>query len=545
LKLQSPNYPPTTSLSYLTTKGYMYPAIGNVWNLLYDLSTITWNAPRTPDASCTASLIAGLEYEIAQLPAVTPPGDFYFFGGHVGAVSRLALIAEHVGRNDLITPVVTYLKASYLFFFNSASAVVPAYETAWGGIINKAGYNNVWVDFGNGYYNDHHFHYGYFLAAGAVIAKYDAEWLNTYRSTLNWFLRDIVNPSSSDPHFTVTRCRDWFAGHSWASGVANGAGPRDQESIGEAVNGYYGALLWAEVTGNANIKNYARLLIATEQHAAQVYWHLYPGANGNDRDQPYPEQGLRNLVTIGNVMDYQAGAWLFWGAEKVQIAAIQILPVTPINEYMYDATWVQAVYDYAQGELNDPTIDDAWKSVIYLAYSQANPAVAAQRSTSLTTWGSGNTFSNQLYYLSTRANAANVCTSAPSNPIGNFYIQSTTNNAYVATSSLPNLIASTTDQTQAAQFNFAFAPNAGTIQAISTNQFVTADDSGNFALSAARATASAWEVFIVRQKQGAATGVYSILAASNKQYIGLGAGNSLINNVATEAASTGFTLVPA
>lgn len=56
--------------------------------------------------------------------------------------------------------------------FNSASTAVPAYETGWGGIINRAGYNDVWVDFGNGYYNDHHFHYGYILAAGAVIAKY-------------------------------------------------------------------------------------------------------------------------------------------------------------------------------------------------------------------------------------------------------------------------------------------------------------------------------------------------------------------------------------
>jgi len=93
--------------------------------------------------------------------------------------------------------------------------------------------------------------------------------------------------------------------------MANGAGPRDQESIGEAVNGYYGALLWATVTGNVDIQNYARLLIATEQHAAQVYWHLYPRASSTHRDQPYPEQGLRDLVTIGNVQDWQAGAWLY------------------------------------------------------------------------------------------------------------------------------------------------------------------------------------------------------------------------------------------
>ncbi|KAF9463551.1 glycoside hydrolase family 81 protein [Collybia nuda] len=545
IKMQSPNFPATSSLSYLTTKGYMYPALGNIWNLRYNLPTITWNAPRAPDGSCTASLIAGLEYDISHLPAVSAPADFYFFGGHVAMVSRLALIADHVGRKDLIPPVITYLKSMFIFLFQSASTAVPAYETAWGGIINRAGYNNVWVDYGNGYYNDHHFHYGYFLAAGAVIAKYDSAWLNTYRGTMNWFLRDIVNPSKSDPHFAVTRSRDWFAGHSWASGIANGAGPRDQESVGEAVNGYYGALLWADVTGNANIKNYARLLIANEQHAAQVYWHLYPKASSTDRDQPYPEQAMRNLVTVGNVMDFQAGAWLFWGDQKVQIAAIQILPVTPINEYMYDATWAQAVYDYTLPELNNSTYGDEWKSVIYLAYSQANPAAAAQRSSSLTTWGSGNSYSNQVYFLSTRPGASGVCTSAATNPIGNFYLQSSSTGNYVSTSSLPDLLASTTSQSSAVRFKFAFAPNAGTIQAISTSKFVTADQTGTFTLSAARDVASTWEIFVIRPKSGAGSGVYSILAASNKKYLTLGSNGALINNGATEASSAGFRLVAA
>ena len=95
-----------------------------------------------------------------------------------------------------------------------------------------------------------------------------------------------------------------------ASGIANGAGSRDQESVGEAVNAYYGSMLWALVSGNTDVYNYARMLLAQEQHAAQVYWHMYPSQSSTDRDQPYPEQGLRDLVTIGNVQDWQAGAWL-------------------------------------------------------------------------------------------------------------------------------------------------------------------------------------------------------------------------------------------
>ena len=69
-------------------------------------------------------------------------------------------------------------------------------------------------------------------------------------------------------------------------------------------------MLWAEVIGNTDLQNLARLLLANEQQAAQVYWHLYPSADSNGRDQPYPEAGLRQLITIGNVEDWQSGAWL-------------------------------------------------------------------------------------------------------------------------------------------------------------------------------------------------------------------------------------------
>jgi endo-1,3(4)-beta-glucanase len=66
---------------------------------------------------------------------------------------------------------------------------------------------------------------------------------------------------------------------------------------------------------------------------------------------------------------------------------------------------------------------------------------------------------------------------------------------------------------------------------------------GNYALSATRATASSWEQFVIRPKFGAAAGVYSIKAASNGLWITLGSDGSLLNNGQTEAASAGFKFV--
>lgn len=209
---------------------------------------------------------------------------------------------------------------------------------------------------------------------------------------------------------------------------------------------------------------------------------------------------------------------------------------------MYDSAWVQNVFNYAQNELTDPTIGDDWKCVIYDAYSQYDPKTAATLSTGLTSWGTGNTYTNTLYFISTRPNATggSVCSTADSNPDGTYKIKTTSGQYVVSSAATPNLIASTSSTSSATSFNFAWLPNAGTIQSAATNQYVTADQSGTDALSAARATASTWEGFVIRQKVGAANGVYSIKASANGLYVIVGSDGSLINGGATEADSAGF-----
>nr|RBQ89678.1 hypothetical protein FVER53263_13657 [Fusarium verticillioides] len=547
--LQNPNSPGPSTLSYLTLKGWMYPTLGNIWRLTYKLTSITWNAPRDVDPSCKESVVNGLKYEVDQLdPSKAPaPNEFYYWGGTLAAKSRLALIADHVGSKDLIDPVIKYLKASFDNWFSATNKALPAYETTWGGVINKEGATNIWVDFGNGYFNDHHFHYGYFLHIAAVIAKYDPNWLNAHREYVSFFARDIINPSSDDPFFPITRCLDWFAGHSWASGIANGAGSRDQESVGEAVNGYYGAMLWATVALGQEHANFARLLLAIEQQAAKKYWHLYPSAGKDDPMNPYPEAKFRDLITVGNVMDWQTGAWLFWGAEKVQIAAIQILPVTPANEVMYDAEWVSNVFAYTMPELTNASYADSWKSVIYAAYSNAKPQEAAAWSANLSDWGSGNTYTNELYFISTRPNPSGqpICGALPQNPYGDYKIQATSGKYIVCAANGGQLSTSSNSSNEASVFSSAYVPNAGTLQLISNKQYVTADQSGAYSLSAARAIADTWERFIIRQKIGQNQGVYSIKAASNGKYVRVGGDGSLINDGAVESDATGFRFIKA
>jgi endo-1,3(4)-beta-glucanase len=76
----------------------MYPILGNEWQLLYSLSQIIWDPPRSLDSTCEAAVIQGLEYEIGQLVLADAPvpGDFYYWGGALNAAARLAVIAYDI-----------------------------------------------------------------------------------------------------------------------------------------------------------------------------------------------------------------------------------------------------------------------------------------------------------------------------------------------------------------------------------------------------------------------------------------------------------------
>jgi len=97
-----------------------------------------------------------------------------------------------------------------------------------------------------------------------------------------------------------------------------------------------------------------------EIQATQLYWHLYP----DKTDSPYPEKPFREKITVGNLYASSVDFKLHWSypAEKIQVAAIQILPVTVMGETFYDKEWIKNVVPYCQNELQNAFYAEDWKS---------------------------------------------------------------------------------------------------------------------------------------------------------------------------------------
>lgn len=132
--------------------------------------------------------------------------------------------------------------------------------------------------------------------------------------------------------------------------------------------------------------------------------------------------------------------------------------------------------------------------VIYAAYATVNPQQAYNYSQQLSDWGSGNSASNQLYFVATRSSSSSICSTSLQTPQGNYYIQDVASGKYV-TAAGGNLVASATATLTATPFTLAFMPGGGSIFSQSNNMYVTADPNGASPLAAARTTASTYETF--------------------------------------------------
>lgn len=144
----------------------------------------------------------------------------------------------------------------------------------------------------------------------------------------------------------------------------------------------------------------------------------------------------------------------------------------------------------------------------------------------LSDYGSGNSASNQLYFISTQTSTSDICSASLQTPQGAYYIQDVKSGLYVTVSGSGNLAASASATIIATPFTLGFMPGGGSILAQSNNQYVTADPNGQLALAAARATASSYETFRwIAQSDG----TYEFEALVNKDYIST-TSSGLINN---------------
>ncbi len=269
-----------------TTKGMATAIIADSWTLVEsNLPTDIGFAPWTPSRRSVRSLSAAAlniinqtaHSEINQdMDAQTNLDSMYFSGKALSKFATLIYTVHDLCQQpDLAFQGLGELKGAFARFVTNRQKFPLVYDTTWKGVVSSGTYitDDAGQDFGNTYYNDHHFHYGYFIHAAAVIAYLDPNWLSLNKEWVQTLVRDAANPVQDD-YFPFSRAFDWYHGHSWAKGLFESADSKDQESSSEDAFFAYAIKMWGHVIGDASMEARGNLMLAILRRSLNNYFLL-------------------------------------------------------------------------------------------------------------------------------------------------------------------------------------------------------------------------------------------------------------------------------
>lgn len=337
-----------------------YKSIRGPLNLI-QANTFTTKVPlNTPPVGFSplvkqhSDLTTQVNTDISSFMSVGPPASKdYGLATWFGEGASLLQLADVLHQEQSKTKLLKYMEPIFI-----QSMEYFSYQKSTDSFVAE------YPEFGNEVNNDHHYHYGYFLRTGAILALYDPSIIPQIKGTLGQMADDIANTDKSSTKYPYLRNFDIYESHSWADGYGDFADGNDEESSPEAINAWYGVYLWGKVTSNSTLERTGLILYNMEIMGTKYYWF-----------------DIKNIYTL----PYQhAIGSIIWGG-KVDFATwfsaltnmkygIQLLPFTPASGYLGTLPdFSKYVTDYAS---SGGDITASWGDLFVMWQSFYNPALS-------------------------------------------------------------------------------------------------------------------------------------------------------------------------
>ena len=404
-------------------RGFRTLSFPRRWHMKEDEDVQVEFYPPTP-----APMNLMTEYRVAELLAadidalwsLPKRGSYYFTGKAALKYANLCLMARDtnvVNDSDVLaSKCIAKLQQEFGNFLNNAWEFPLIYDNVYRGISSSAAFaqNDPWVDFGNSVFNDHHYHYGYWITASAILKHLDPAWtqLSKLESMVENLLRDVVNPSTADVYFPTFRHFDWYAGHSYSHGVTPFSDGKDLESTSEEMNLYYGLYLWGKTSNVPSWQNLGELMMKVNKRSINTYFLM------QDDNEAHPPEFIKNKV-MGIYFDNKVDYATWFCGEPECIHGIQMIPASPINEFFRPIQFVQEEWDQVLRHiplLTDPGRQSPWQSLLYANVAAVDKSLALAK-LSTVPMDDGLTRSWALYYAATRPDGTMNPTPATPTPV--------------------------------------------------------------------------------------------------------------------------------
>lgn len=268
-----------------------------------------------------------------------PEQDTYFAGKRLVAAAQLLSLSTALGESSVAADIAKRLRDQFRVWRDGTTAADPAgqhfaYDPVVRGVV---GYP---ASFGSELFNDHHFHFGYFISAAAILGEYDPSFVQEFAPFINLLVQDIANTDRDSRDFPYLRNFDAYEGHSWAAGQALFPDGNNQESTSEAIQAWYGLARWATVIGSPELVAWAEALYEEESASTWAYW-LHP--------QWPPETAAPYAAPIVSLLWGGKAEYATWfsPAPEAKIG-IELLPLGSQSGYLAkDPEQLRAILDAA------------------------------------------------------------------------------------------------------------------------------------------------------------------------------------------------------
>jgi len=402
-------------ITYKCIKGPMTPVIGSSWSYQEPLTNFTLEDSSSLNnidhmkEDVQEKIMKQIKFDVERLLPVGHE-NVYGLGKQIARLAQLAHIAHMITTthnttySDIADHAASVLNVYLTRYLRNEYYDYLLHDVDFGGLISINGIKNHEADFGNGWYNDHHFHYGYILYASGIMAKLNTTFAIEYGPTVDAIMNDVAHMSNEDG-FPLARHKSWFDSHSFASGLFPFGNGKSMESSSESINCYYGAFLWSyyrKGTDNSPLINYTRLLLAMEIRGVKTYWHMMPPNQGDRKRVETFNADFSGNYMVGNLAmsDVVLGTW--FGTEPLYVHMINFMPITSITRETFD-------HDYIEGEFNHiikpiyDTVPMAWRGYTVCDKAMLDPTDAWTDALKLRSYelDSGLSLSQVLFFIST------------------------------------------------------------------------------------------------------------------------------------------------
>lgn len=238
--------------------------------------------------------------------------DTYFAGKHLSRLATLLSLAEQLNDKEISAKVRSALKQELIKRLDGSYLY---YDTELKGVAGQT------AAFGSEDFNDHHFHYGYFIYAASILGKYDKEFVRDYKDRVNLLVADIASYETYE-EFPVQRTYDPYSAHSWASGLSPFQDGNNQESSSEAIHAWNGVALWGEIIGNKTLQTTGRWMLSNETATADKAWRNVDTSASYLQAYTSPVASL----SFGGKRTHST----FFNDESNAKLGIQLLPLSPV-----------------------------------------------------------------------------------------------------------------------------------------------------------------------------------------------------------------------